>query len=391
MRFATTGSVCLFSAMILAAQSGCSVPQPSGNGMVSHREEPRTKTGYWLYLPADYIAANGQRPHHQRWPLVVTFHGMKPWDNAKPQVREWEQEADRYGFIIIAPELRTCDSFMQFPLKDPDLPYVKKDEEATLAIMDEVFRQTNADPARVLATSWSSGGYLAHFMVNRHPERFACLAVRHSNFNEHLMNPAQVQKYRNMRIGIFFGEKDFKVCREESMRAVEWYRQYRFPVSAKYVSGMGHERTPQTAAAFFATAVGATPKTPPDLGQLVMRDITTDELPELSRRPGDRRAPPTKNVVTPPPIARRPVTNAMFSPDTTFEPPAGREARRVAPMEPVRRAPPTLRTPPDQQETPKRPVRQPYDNGKVPEQSGDGQEPYGPIITQQPNKPAKTR
>jgi len=186
MRVAITGVWLLLTAL-LACQCGCAVPQQPGKGMARHRTEPETRTGYWLYLPEDYVKRSGRHPSRQRWPTVVTFHGMNPYDTAAAQIREWQEEADRYGLIVIAPELRTCTSLMQYPLRDPNLWYVKQDERATLLVMGEVFRQTNADPNLVLATSFSSGGYLAHFLVNRYPERFSCLAVRGSNFSSDLV------------------------------------------------------------------------------------------------------------------------------------------------------------------------------------------------------------
>lgn len=356
---------------------GCVVPQPPGGGKTLHRVEHQTRAGYYLYLPDDYVANNGKRPDRQRWPVVVTFHGMRPWDDARPQVREWQQEADRYGLIVIAPELRTSDSFMQYPLRNPDLPYVKRDEKATLAIMDEVFRTTNADPSNVLATSWSCGGYLAHFMVNRHPERFSCLAVRQSNFNEEMLSVSRVPQYRNMRIGIFFGENDLPACRQESIRAVEWYRKYHFPVSAKYVSGLGHERTPQTAAAFFAASIGIPPKTPPDLARLVLKDIPTDDMSSLRTSRAERKPPApaaapsvaSSSVVERKPPERNMIFDQPAEPETaslTPKPPT-----RVPPADTSRRPVATLRPPPAVGETPRRPIRpqQPYSAGELPGRS----------------------
>ncbi len=339
---------------------GCAVPQAPGQGRALHRVEPETKTGYWLYLPEDYVANNGRRPDRQRWPLVVTFHGMRPWDDSGPQIREWEQEADRYGFIVIAPDLRTCDSLMQYPLRDANLSYVQADEKGTLAIMDEVFRTTNADPSRVLATSWSSGGYMAHYMVNRHPERFTCLAVRQSNFSEDLLNPMQVPKYRRMQVAIFFGENDFKPCRDESIRAVEWYRQYRFNVQARYVTGLGHERTPQTAAAFFAKSIGVDPKTPPDLGTMVLKDIPPEELGKYSSGPGGRSTPggPAGGSLAAPsdagPSRRAPRNNLVFgsSQSSPHAPVVGSDSAHPTPA--GSRGPRTLSA------TSKRPAMQPY-------------------------------
>jgi predicted esterase len=371
MKIASVGPALLPLASVLACLSGCVVPQPPGDGQVTRRVEPQTRTGYWLYLPTGYVEHKGQRADHQRWPLVVTFHGMKPWDSANPQIREWEQEADRYGFVVIAPELRTCDSFMQFPLRDPTLPYVEKDERAVLMMMDEVFRTTNTDPARVLATSWSSGGYIAHFMVNRHPERFSCIAVRQSNFSEDLLNESQVPKYRNMRVGIFFGENDLPICREESIAAVEWYRHHHFSVQAKLVSGLGHERTPQTAAAFFATGIGAVPNTPPDVARLVLRDIPSDDVRTLSDRKADRspgKTPPPEGVLasTTQLPERRPQRDVIFHDNNLPEPALLRETKRVPPKDTPVRTPPTARPAPVNTETPKRPYRmQPYSSSET--------------------------
>ncbi len=106
------------SALVLG-HCGCAVPQKPGKGLSVRLVEPETQTGYWLYLPEDYVANSGKHPNQRRWPVVVTLHGLKPYDNAGPQVRCWQQEADRYGLIVIAPGLRTCDSLtMQYPLRD---------------------------------------------------------------------------------------------------------------------------------------------------------------------------------------------------------------------------------------------------------------------------------
>lgn len=301
----------LVAVAAIGAFAGCAVPQKPGKGKVMHLREPRTRAGYWLYLPEDYVKTNGQRPDGARWPLVMTFHGLRPYDDANPQIREWQEEADRYGFIVCAPELQTCDTLVIVPpLNTAEKGSVKRDEKAILAIMDDVFKRTQADPTRVLSTSFSCGGYFAHYMPNRYPERFTCIAVRQSNFSSEMMDPRQTAKYRDMKIAIFFGENDFKLCRDESREAVAWYRQHRFNVTAKYVGGLGHERTPQTAAAFFARVINVEPKTPPPFGTLVMYDIDGGLPPLASAAPAGRT---TSSL--PPPLAR-PSSNAIFPPAT---------------------------------------------------------------------------
>jgi len=379
----------LVLAVWLTTTSGCAVPQKPGKGYCTRLVEPETRTGYWLYLPEDYVANRGQHPTGRRWPMVVTFHGLRPYDDANPQIREWQEEADRYGYVVIAPELRTCDSlYMQYPLRNPEFSYIRKDERAVLAVIDEVARRTNADPSRVLATSFSSGGYLAHLMVNRHPERFTCLAVRGSNFSERLLDPAQISKYRDMKIGIFFGEHDFKVCRDESIEAVDWYRRHRFDVTARKVGGMGHERKPEVAAALFADVIGITPKTPPDLGPLVMLDVIPNDWRTAASQRRERSAPrataePEPAVSeaaafsppSPTPASPQPVTPRTQASVPTAQPAAPSGAGSTPGGQP---APSATRVVPRRTETPKRPA------SPTPAPDGSRTAPRGPERTRPP-------
>lgn len=267
--------------LMLAAFAGCAVPQPRGDGKYAYLQEPGTKAWYHLYLPVDYINNNGIYPVPGRrlWPLVMTFHGMKPYDNARPQEREWEKEADIYGYIVCAPELHTSNSFMEYPLtKEHD--YVLRDKQNVIAIMDQVFATTRADPKAVLSTSWSCGGYLAHYFVNRFPNRFSCLATRLSNFSAALLNESTVPLYRQTPIAIFIGDGDFPACMTESEEAVAWYKARDFSVvRGKMIDDMGHKRIPQTAAAFFAEQLGIKPLRPAEAAATVAQVQMTEYYP----------------------------------------------------------------------------------------------------------------
>jgi hypothetical protein len=97
-------------------------------------------------------------------------------------------------------------------------------------------------------------------VLNRHPERFACLAVRQSNFSASILDPQQIRRhpgYPDTPVAIFFGQNDLIICRNESRAAVAWYHEHGFrQVEAYTVEGLGHERTPETAASFFARVCG---------------------------------------------------------------------------------------------------------------------------------------
>lgn len=251
----------IFPLLALGFCTGCPVPQERGQGKYQYITEPTKQGGYHLYLPVDYVKNDGRHPRggDKKWPLVMTFHGMKPYDNALPQEREWEKEADTYGYIVCAPKLETCDSFMEYPLtREHD--YVIRDRDRVMAIMDHVFATTRADPRAVLSTSWSCGGYLAHYFVNRFPDRFACIATRLSNFSPQLLLDANVSRYRSMPVAIFIGDGDFPACKSESEEAVAWYTAKGFStVRGKMIDNIGHRRIPQTAAAFFAEQLNLQP------------------------------------------------------------------------------------------------------------------------------------
>lgn len=337
----------------LAATTGCIVPQPRGEGTLSRVVEPTTKRGYWLYLPKTYVEADDQGRRARRWPLVVSFHGMKPFDNARSQAREWEQEADRFGFITVAPELRAPDVLQQFPLRTVH-PAFKSDELATVAILRHVFTNHYADPSNVLATSWSSGGYMAHYMLNRHPDLFTSLSVRQSNFSASVLDAAATARSRYHPILVVMTQNDFAGCKRESREAVEWYAAHRY-VNAGWIEikGLGHARTPDMAADFFGRVAGVRPSRPPAV--LVRRQAINgnpEGLAFFSGKIPEFQSPPRAVAVRTPSVRALPETPlrrhapaaslsgpAALAPTRVSRLPAARQAANQTPTPPRSRAP----------------------------------------------------
>lgn len=282
------------------------MPQPRGNGKLERIVEPSSKRGYWLYLPENYVKADDRERTQRRWPLVMTFHGMKPFDNAYPQACEWQQEADRYGFVVVAPELRAPDILAEFPLRSVHTAF-KSDEQATLEIMDHVFETTEADQDNVLATSWSSGGYMAHYMMNRHPDRFSCLAVRQSNFSHYVLDPQLAKRNPYHPVLIINTQNDFAICRKESREAVRWYDTHGYKnMFWVIVKDKGHERTPDMAADFFGRVVGVEPESAPvALGRRQVIDGNSRGVAFLEGTLDDIKTRPQSPGQT---VAARPVT-----------------------------------------------------------------------------------
>ena len=305
---------------------GCAVPQPRGEGQLARVVEPTGKRGYWLYLPKDYVEADEAGRRARRWPLVVTFHGMKPFDNARPQAREWQQEADRFGFVVVAPECRSPDILAPFPVRSVHASF-KSDELATLAILDHVFATTNADPSNVLATSWSSGGFLAHYMLNRHPDRFTCLAVYQSNYSEEILDAELTARSLYHPILIVMTQNDFAGCLRESKRAVQWYQRHGYKNTAWIlIKDRGHERTPDLAADFLARITGVRPKRPPEV--LVQRQAIDGNAEGLALLAGKGTAFRSVPVVA----ARPTVASTRFMAGRDAAPTPPRDAMLVRPQ-----------------------------------------------------------
>lgn len=322
-------------ALVVAAGavSGCAVGQKPGKGEVRHVQKLDGGGEYYLYLPEDYVADKREDKGGRKWPLVVTFHGMKPFDSAAAQIREWQQEADRYGYVVIAPKLSSPDLLKEFPLRHVH-PGVRRDEKVTIAAMDDVARRVNIDPDHVLSTSWSSGGYIAHYMANRYPERFSCIAPRQSNFSAAVLDPDNVDRYRKDKVGIFYTQNDFAICRKESQEAARWYSRHGFDVTFAVFQDLGHERRPGVAAAFFAKTCGATAKSPPT----EIARMQAKQIPQLASA---IQASPVRSTEAPAGSTARPVNPAKTTSPATrtvaqSQRFAIRENRSVVPRRPGR-------------------------------------------------------
>lgn len=345
----------LAPAICLAACTGCVVTQPRGEGKLARVVEPTTDRGYWLYLPRDYVREDDEGRRARRWPLVVSFHGMKPFDTSYAQACEWQQEADRYGYIVVSPELSAPDVLHEFPLQHVH-PAFEEDERETLAVLDHVLDTTHADPGNVLSTSWSSGGYMAHYMLNRHPGRFTALAVRQSNFSAAVLDAALTERSRYHPVLIVNTEHDIPICKDESRDAIRWYNTHGYRnVAWVMIRRLGHERTPDLAADFFARVAQVQPTAAPTV--LVNRqtiDGNADGIALLSGKLTRFEAPPRP---VEPPVARRPTPPRALPPRTT--PPASdpREESvvRAIPERPRRMAPATAQR--SAAEPPRRPAR----------------------------------
>ncbi len=301
------GHAALLATLLIA---GCAVPQPPGAGKMSFELDPGSGRRFFLYLPEEYVKTDEAERAQRRWPLVMTFHGMKPYDTSIFQIREWQEEADRYGFVVVAPELLAFDQIIgEFPQNSINILF-KSDEQASLSIMDHVIKTTGADGQNVLSTGFSSGGYLAHYMLNRHPDRFSCLAARQADYSAAVLDSSMTAHSRNTPVLITNTEHDVPICKEESREAIRWYEAHGYRKLAwLYVRNLAHERTPDVAAAFFARCAGVTARTPPKpMEKRKALDGNATGLALLSGQFSDLPPPPRESAgaATPAPTPKNP-------------------------------------------------------------------------------------
>jgi len=184
-------------------------------GKLDYQKEPTTGRTYHLYIPTHY---NPRRSY----PLVMTAQGTFPFDQAQSQRDRWVEVAERYGLIICSPDFDGANGMLAIPPDKPP-PELVRDDQATMAILNEVRRRYNIDPDAIMITGWSGGGYPAHYIGLHHPDVFRCIVGRTANFNEHLVSDEVARRARHMHVYVFFGEGDLPGFDQMNRDANFWY------------------------------------------------------------------------------------------------------------------------------------------------------------------------
>ena len=201
-------SACLLSALTAPAQD-------TDPDLMQKRLKLETKltrpvsVSYLLYLPKAYDAKAAKK-----WPLILFLHGAgeRGADLAKvaihgpPKLVKQKQE---FEFIIVSPQCPTGQHW---------------DNEAMLALLDDVIASHKVDTSRVYLTGLSMGGYGTWSLGLAHPERFAAIAPICGGGDPIaalLPNLKTQAALKSLPIWVFHGAKDPVVRLSESERMVE--------------------------------------------------------------------------------------------------------------------------------------------------------------------------
>ncbi len=220
-------------------------------GKVNGQKEATTGCTYHLYIPTTY------NPKHP-YPLIVTGHGMFPWDEAAGQRDRWVDVAERYGLIIAAPDCDSATALLGIPTDRP-APELVRDEKAVVGIVKELESRYNINRDAIATSGWSAGAYMAHFVGMRHPEIFRCIISRCGNFNDHLVTDEEALRARHMHVYCFFGESDWPGFAAQSRDANFWYTFRGFHNFVIKAMPGGHDPNQIEAARYFLSIVNHWP------------------------------------------------------------------------------------------------------------------------------------
>ncbi len=226
---------------LLAACGGCPVWQSQDVPVEATREtDPTTGYTYRQYVPSTYTSSRD-------WPLVVTLHGTVPYDTSRRQIDEWKRLAEDKQFIVVAPDLRSTQGLL--PVIDrlwfADL---ERDEEAIIAVIEDVCRKYRVDRSSVLLHAFSAGGYPLLWTGLRHPERFSMIIGRGINARMEMLERIKLSDAaRKLPIVLMWGKDDWVGIQKQSWMAYTYLRERGFDQGRQLEFRGGHVRRPDLA------------------------------------------------------------------------------------------------------------------------------------------------
>lgn len=175
---------------------------------------------YRMFVPQSY---DGSRPA----PLLVALHGMGGDENSMFDSYNngaLKREADRVGFVVVAPKGRDTASM-----------YRGSAEQDVLDVIAEVRRDYKIDPNRIYLMGHSMGGYGTWSVAIAHPDLFAAIGPISGGGD-----PAGLVKIQNVPEYVVHGNDDRTVNVNESRRMVEAAKKAGIDVVYVEVPGGSH-------------------------------------------------------------------------------------------------------------------------------------------------------
>ena len=227
--------------VLLTMVGGCAVPQSQHTPVWQRLEtDPVIGKEYYLYVPSTYR-------HDRPCPVIVTCHGTPPYDIAEHHIREWKMLGEENYCIVLAPKLIATDGL----LGDGPLVGMIANERRILSILSSLAYRFNIDKANIMITGFSGGGFPTYWVGLRHPDVFSVIAARSANFSEGNVDGWFPDDARASSVLVYYGANDFDAIQGQSEHAIRYLRTKGFRVESQVIPGIGHERRPEVAMAFF--------------------------------------------------------------------------------------------------------------------------------------------
>lgn len=229
--------------------AGCPVTQTQDTPVEEmRRTEPRSGRNYWIYVPSYYESAN--RP----MPLVITLHGTYGYDGKHAQVKEWKALAERHGFIVAAPHMKSVQGILP-TVEDWWMEDLREDEQAILLLLDDLLQRyriareplSQGGKPYVLLTGFSAGGFPMYYTGLRNPQKFHCLVARSCNWKEDVVNGLQIKPGGDRLPIVVFWGRDDAFIRDHGWAAFRWLRENGYRGAQKEIIKGGHWRRPDVA------------------------------------------------------------------------------------------------------------------------------------------------
>jgi predicted peptidase len=182
-------AICALVLPLAGCASGQRWPLAAGQHPQSFEAEiKKTVTArFLLYLP------EGFGDDGRQWPLIVFLHGSGESGNDLEKVKAHGPpkilaEKKDFPFIVVSPQAEAGRRF---------------DEDAIVALLDELVRQLPVDEDRIYLTGLSMGGFATWGWAAQEPERFAAIAPIAGGWE-----PEEACKLKDIPIWAFHGARD---------------------------------------------------------------------------------------------------------------------------------------------------------------------------------------
>ncbi len=232
----------LLLAITVLMAGGCDVPAGYQVAPVKewHETDPATGKGFWIFLPSTY-------DHNKPAKVIVTCHGTPPYDVANMHIREWKSLAEKYGCIVLAPELIATDGI----IGDGPVVGMLEDEKRIMGLISLLGYRYNIDLANIMITGFSGGGFPTYWVGLRHPEIFSVVVGRSCNFSISNLDGWYPPEAVRTPVMIYYGTADLANIQGESIAGIRYLKQRGFSVESKTLPNVGHARHPYVAMDFF--------------------------------------------------------------------------------------------------------------------------------------------